>query len=179
MKIICCYLLSLLSLTLAAQEESTSYKPNAIYFEVLGNGVLYSVNYDRLLTTKGNLKISGRVGYSYISVNFFDEIKGSAIPIEILGWMGNKRHFEFGIGTVYHSMKQTDVSILGPTQEFDSDALYFTGRIGYRRQKPEGGFIFRAGFVPMFLVSESTSADNTGERASFIPWFGLSFGHAF
>lgn len=179
MKSIYCCIFALLACAATAQDTGTSNepKPNAIYVELFGNGILYSINYDRLLSTNGNLKISARVGFSYVDIDLFDEIKGTVIPIEFLGWMGNKRHLEFGVGLSSQFVEVKDVSILGPTQQVTSNAYYLTGRVGYRRQKPDGGFVFRAGFVPMFLLSESNS--DASSRSEFVPWFGLSFGYAF
>ncbi|MEQ9468292.1 MAG: hypothetical protein RLN88_12840 [Ekhidna sp.] len=176
MKTIYCCIFLFLTFATSAQDTSTDPKPNALYLELFGNGIMYSINYDRLITTSGNLKISGRVGYSYVNIDLFDEVKGNVIPVEILGWVGNnKGHVEFGVGLSSQFVETKDVSILGPTQETKSNAYYLTGRVGYRLQKPDGGFLFRAGFVPMYLLSESTSTD----RPEFVPWFGLSFGYSF
>lgn len=180
MKTSCYFLLFFLTWGAVAQEQSTAktYKPNAVYLELLGNGILYSINYDRLLTTHRNLKISGRVGFSYFNIDLFDEMKGTSIPIEFLGWNGkNKGHFEFGVGLCSQFVEVNDVSILGPTQRTSSNGYYLTGRVGYRLQKPDGGFLFRVGFVPMILIAERSSGDV--DRTKFVPWFGLSFGYSF
>lgn len=41
-------------------------KKNAIYFEALGNAVVYSINYDRLFHISNELTIAPRVGFEYI-----------------------------------------------------------------------------------------------------------------
>jgi len=41
----------------------TQTNPNSIYFEVLGNGGLYSFNYDKMFTES----FGGRIGFMYLS----------------------------------------------------------------------------------------------------------------
>lgn len=165
--------------TKVQSQDRSNFKPNAVYLELFGNGILYSFNYDRVISSNGKLKFSTRVGFSYVDIDLFDDIRGAVIPIEFLGWIGNKGHLEFGTGLSSQFVQINDVSILGQPEEYSSNAFYLTGRLGYRLQKPDGGFLFRIGFVPMILLSESTTSNNPNERSEFVPWFGLSFGYSF
>lgn len=76
-------------------------------------------------------------------------------------------------------------SLLDRTLDFDSESLELEDkvvfsaaiplRIGYRYQKPEGGFFFRVGYTPIFILP-------TGGREGWIfePRFaGISFGKSF
>ena len=77
--------------------------PNSIYFEALGNGGLYSVNYDRLFTEN----FGARVGFMYLSeIDFFFESAEDLllIPATINYFLGNKHKFELGVGVVLASV---------------------------------------------------------------------------
>lgn len=139
----------------------TQTKPNSIYFEALGNGGLYSVNYDRLFTEN----FGGRVGVMYLStLDFFwtsiDNIL--LIPAILNYFVGTKHKLELGGGIVFAS-----VGSFGFESGSGASNVVGTAVIGYRYQKPEGGFLFRAGFTPLFN-SEGVE-----------PWGGISLGFSF
>ncbi|RPI75166.1 MAG: hypothetical protein EHM47_03370 [Ignavibacteriales bacterium] len=140
-------------------------KPNSIYFEALGNGGLYSVNYDRLFTES----FGGRIGFSYlseISLIFSSINDFLSVPITLNYFLGNGSHkFELGAGVVYASFSGGD--FLGFETNSGSSNVAGTATIGYRYQKADGGFLFRAGFTPLF--------NNEG----FFPFGGISFGFGF
>lgn len=57
----------------------------------------------------------------------------------------------------------------GDTDDFEeefSGGVIGTATAGYRFQRPQGGFVFRAGFTPFFDQNE------------FLPFAGISFGYA-
>jgi hypothetical protein len=58
-KIIIAFYLSLFSLYCISQNseknDSTRYASNSIFFEIGGNGGLYSFNYDRVISVKKNI----------------------------------------------------------------------------------------------------------------------------
>ncbi|PZV80344.1 hypothetical protein CLV31_112111 [Algoriphagus aquaeductus] len=73
-----------------------------------------------------------------------------AILIEVSGLLGRgKHHFKLGIGGTPHIA--TSLNFNAETSELE-DKLVFSSliplRIGYRYQKPEGGFFFRVGYTP-------------------------------
>lgn len=138
--------------------------PNSIYFEALGNGGLYSVNYDRLFTDN----FGARVGFMYISeIDFFfvSEEDLLLIPATINYLLGNKHKFELGVGLVLASVSSTGV--FGFESGESSSNVVGTATIGYRYQKPKGGFLFRAGFTPLFNSN------------GFQPYAGVSIGVSF
>ncbi|HEU0053131.1 MAG TPA: hypothetical protein VFQ39_08130 [Longimicrobium sp.] len=143
---------------------------NAVYVELLGNGVLYSVNYDRRLTDN----VAGRVGVSFLTVEEDDGDRGTLamapIVASYLFGEGNS-HFEAGLGVLLASASVSDVGDDEGEDWFDlsgsASGVLGTGVLGYRYQRPDGGFVFRAGLTPIF------------DTEDFIPWFGVSFGYAF
>ena len=45
-------------------------KPNNIYLEAGGNAVLYSINYERIISLNDNLKLAPRVGFEFVPRNY-------------------------------------------------------------------------------------------------------------
>ena len=155
-------ILSLLVVGLSCPTFSQS-KPNSLYLEFFGSGYLYSVNYDRLFTEN----IGARIGFMYFAADwvlFFNDVELLLIPTTLNFLVGTGKHkFEFGAGPVF---------ISGSLGFFGSDPVSgsgvgWTGTIGYRYQKSEGGFMWRIGFTPFLAGGE------------FLPSGGISLGFSF
>jgi len=138
-------------------------KPNSLYLEFFGSGGLYSVNYDRLFTEN----IGARIGFMYFAADwvvFFSDVELFIIPITLNYLVGTgKDKFELGAGPVI---------VFGSVGFFGSDPVSgsgvgWTGTIGYRYQKNDGGFMWRIGFTPAFFSGE------------FFPYGGVSLGFSF
>jgi hypothetical protein len=143
-------------------EEIAPTARNAFYVELLGNGLLYSLNYDRLFADQ----ISGRVGIMLIGAANDTSAAGViAAPIlaNYLFGRGNS-HFEAGIGITLMSGAVENVEEI---EEEGFSGAVGTATLGYRYQRPGGGFVFRAGLTPFF------------GGGGILPWFGLSFGYGF
>lgn len=142
------------------QTTSAQNAKNSVFFEVGGNGVFYSVNYDRLFTPE----FSGRIGV----MRSGGSVALTIIPVTGSYLVGPGPHkLELGFG-----LQLIDASIDSPDDEFsifDEDAtkLSGTGIVGYRYQPIDGGFRFTAGLTPIF----------GGFGA--LPWAGLSVGYTF
>lgn len=140
-----------------------------MFFELGGNGLSYSFNYEREL----DRQLIGRIGFSYLSDDFF-------IPLTFGKFFGEgKNHFEISsgitysnqfIGHSYYHRPSTNASAVRTTY------LFLTGFIGYRFQKPEGSFLFRAGITPIYEIYDSRDKISGGW---FFPLVGISFGHRF
>ena len=83
--------------------------------------------------------------------------------------LGN-HHIEAGLGFIAIREAARD-SENNPDYWFWS--TMFSGRVGYRYQKPDGRFLFRAGFTPVLEVGGGTNA------TEFHPLAGVSFGYTF
>ena len=134
---------------------------NAVYGEILGNGIFPTANYERRFTDR----FAGRVGLSVIfGSSGGDTDLTLAIPVMgiFISHPTTNHHFEAGGGVLL---------VAGDAQDFlfDSDEQIangaLTGVLGYRFQRPGRGFLFRAGATP--IVSD-------GE---VLPLIGLSFGY--
>lgn len=145
---------------------------NLVYFELLGNGGLYSLNYERMI---GN-DLSARLGFSYFSVSASSSngsqtstAKADIVTAPVmLNYMtgGKNSKFELGAGAlvVYASASGTGG---GATSSVDGMGVAGTGTVGYRYSPADGGFVFRVGFTPIV------------GKGGFLPWGGMSFGGTF
>lgn len=160
-----------LSLASYSQKSDASkfINKNAVYFELLGSGLFYSINYDRILWEKPNLAISARIGTSYIPIPESDFYL-LGFPIELIFLKGSKNYLEIGL------------SLLILQSFFDgtsTNSLFAFGRIGYRHQKKNERFIFRIGFTPFIVIKFNDEYLLDQDSISGLPWIGISIGRSF
>jgi hypothetical protein len=136
----------LLAATLSfAQAPLVPVRRNTFFLELGGNGMFYSLNYDRILLNRDQWKLSGRVGVLYLPP--FDGGNRQMVggPLEISYLRGRGKHFlEIGLGgtAVYDTYQFAEYRIRDL-------AVMGVLRVGYRHQKTEGGFFYKAGFTPL------------------------------
>ncbi len=140
---------------------------NAIYFEAGGPGLLYSINYERMITDDFSI----RLGYSSWGFSLLASSSGSftGIPIMINDLMGDgNSKFELGAGIEFINASTT-TSFFGLTPSTTNTVSTSVGiaTLGYRYQPRGGGIHFRAVCNPMF--------GSGGARVTF----GLSLGACF
>lgn len=154
-----------------AAENQTA--PNLVFLEPLGNGLLYSLNYERIFE-RWNVGLRGGASYFTWAVSkhggsgnltlvSFPAVASWYAPL----W-GTKHHVELGLGaTVLYLAASTDST--GTKFEGERAGLGVAGTavIGYRYLPHDRGFTFGAGFTPLVRVSK------------FLPWGGFSVGYAF
>jgi hypothetical protein len=142
----------------AAQKVERTAK-NVIYAEALGNAVLLSVNYERMMRNY----LAVRVGVNAWGVVVEeDEAPPLIVPVMLtyLSGLGSSRA-EFSLGAGFSS------GDFGGWIDMDLDGVYPTATLGYRFQPPGGGFVARAGVTPILFGD------------GVLPWIGLSAGYAF
>ena len=132
----------------------------AVYVEIGGPG-LASVNYDMRFQKKED-GLGFRVGLGGFSLDGESTV---FVPFGLTYLLGKdeRNYFELGGGVTYVSVSENPEVTSG---NFSSTFghLYF----GYRIQPKNGGFLFRAGIVPVFY------------KNGFMPyWAGISFGYKF
>lgn len=137
----------------------TEIKRNSIYGEVFGQGLYNSISFDRLYHTERKVKTSLSAGITFLPLSYMVAV---ATPVSYNYIFGQKNHhLELGLGftPMYFRSKQIEAtdsysdkngiihneSFIGHETDFFS---YFTPKIGYRFQKPNGGLFFRATFSP-------------------------------
>ena len=148
------------------------YMKNTVYFEALGNGLLYSLNYDRILAKHRKFALAGRVGAARMpDINYqFDY----TFPVEISLLYGKTNQFmEFGAGITFIDAREFSNQQENPSYTLNNEIVrYKVMRVGYRYQEPEGGFFFRAGL--MYFMIDWT---NLQHGYAAIPWGGISLGY--
>ena len=171
-----CVLFLLMTGTMSAvaqmhDEESILEPPfahNAIYVELLGQGLLYSINYDFRFSDHVSLR-AGFSSWSIPAVPFFPSsdlsFTGFPVMLNYLSGTGDS-HLELGIGFI-PATASVSGTFLGENLSGGSTLIIGTGTIGFRLQPREGGFVFRVGFTP-FITSDGIK-----------PSIGLSLGSAF
>jgi hypothetical protein len=170
----------------SATDSSTSWfyaKPqHSIYFEFLGNGLSYSINYDYYLPVKDKFKISARIG---IGARRFDDRKlgsilqpnlenhigsGIAVPFEINILGGTNHHVETGFGTtlVMHTLQNKEGQ--ADPRRLITEKHHFL-RLGYRFQSQQGGLFVRPG-----IMFTKYQFENWRYKGPFFT-FGLALGY--
>jgi hypothetical protein len=149
----------IISISLKASSQFSFKKPtmqqSGLNAELLGNGLLYSLNYESMMKRTDVRWTNIRVGIELLP-------SGVLIPLEY-DWMWGKniKYFEVGGGL-----------LISPNNIGSPLGLI---RIGYRRMPSDGGFMFRAGvcgfIVPNELIGKSLPP--------ILPWPAISFGYAF
>jgi SpoU rRNA methylase family enzyme len=156
----------------AAAQSPVPTARNAAYFELGGNALLYSVNYDRRL----NNTWTGRAGFMIFSAEGTDQDTGervevsiAIIPVMMNALLGRGTHrLELGAGPLFGiGGGQVEDPEVGDVEEFSAAGLAgVTTTFGYRRQPLDGGFVFRASLNPFYSGSPQL-------------WAGLSAGWSF
>ncbi|MFA5816870.1 MAG: hypothetical protein WC865_14760 [Bacteroidales bacterium] len=147
------------------QNNKFTYR-NSVQFELFGHGLIYSLNYECVLINRNRLKTTAQIGFSYYPpAAGYREIW---IPVGINEMISfNKHHIEIGIGQVLTNERPIRDFTGTYHREWDG---FFSGRIGYRYQKPNGRLIIRAGFTPFLEYLE---------QIAFHPSGALTVGYCF
>jgi hypothetical protein len=143
---------------------------NAVSLELLGNGLLYSINYERFVGDYGfrggasffTWKISDAAGSGNLTLATF--------PFLASYYLGTAKHkLQLGLGaTILYTAAASDAA--GTTYSGSTSGLGVaaTGVIGYRYAPEKSGFTFTAGYTPLVRTSKALWA-----------WGGASAGWAF
>lgn len=169
---------------------------NGVYLELGGNAGIYSVNYERFFLNKV-VRLAGRLGFSLISEGLIidaEDKKGVEflMPFGVNGLykIAGAHHIEAGVGATFYTHKvyaiATHTSNLNlqplAASLVRKNELWPNFTVGYRRQKSDGGFVYRAFFNGH--LSRRVLADNPNSHSQYSvltldPWAGFSIGYAF
>ncbi len=136
---------------------------NTVFCEVGGNGVFYSLNYDRLFTPSFGF----RIGYSYYSLsptNASSTLTIHVIPLTVNYFYGSgNSKLELGLGMTYSPTSRFQIPGILTQEEIivDTKITFFTAVIAYRYQPLNGGLNFRIGIVPSYGTLSTGSPDHT------------------
>ncbi len=160
-------ILTLVFLFPAAWSSELPAAVNSVYVQILGKAGYGSINYERQLLLRGNTRFGLHGGLGTYNVYDFT---GSfnpdlIIPVSVNALYGSPHSIEIGAGQTISSIVQANPAGWQPERVNRLSAVFV---FGYRFQRPEGGFIFRIGYNPVFEFYRR-----------FVHWGGLSFGYAF
>lgn len=163
--------LASLSIAIQAQTDSLiSYKfknKNSLQLDLGGHGLGYSVNYERIIFNGERFKTTAQVGIAYYPpVTGLIETWVPALFNQIYTF--NKHHVEVGLGMVFTN--SFDYIEVNGNRAFERRQNFLASRVGYRYQKPDGRFLFRASFTPLA---------ERWDRTYFYPLGGVSLGWSF
>ncbi len=145
--------------------HAQNYSRHSVYVEGLGNGLLYSVNYERRFTRS----LAGRAGFMIVGGQSDqatdDQVGAGVFPIMVNYLAGSgSHHLELGGGPVF-------LLVGGDLEEYGTvsagGAAGVTTTFGYRYHPVDGGFLFRVGLTPFY-------SDGRPQL-----WAGLSLGYSF
>jgi hypothetical protein len=137
--------------TVIERQTSGAYSKNCIYLELLGTGLLYSVNYEHRFAEHW----SGRVGFTRFSIpTIFEpelDLSVTGFPVLMNYLAGSNGHyFEMGAGAMVFKLNITGRELwLGMDVNGHATEVIGAMSIGYRYQPAKGGFLFRIGVTPL------------------------------
>jgi hypothetical protein len=187
-----------------SQQLETSMKKNTIYAELLGQGALWSINYERMFEVNDFVSQSASVGLTtnrnlrdlFFDQSFFDFGNdynfGTPIAYRLIFGKRNS-HLELGIGLTGLYFKGAGSYHDGFCMSYSSDIRrfnsYIVPTIAYRFQQKTGGIFFKVSYSPLFSFYQTDNLDYVGGRTNknkffeksnnLLLWPGLSLGYTF
>jgi len=144
---------------------------NAGFIELGGNAGLYSLNFDRIYLYKEKLRLSARLGFAPEPQGFYIEQVYVAENNLIL--FSNPHHLEIGLGATMQ--RRYNERPNEPDNYFWENIWFGILRCGYRYQKQDDGFFFKAGLTPAIM-----SKDALGSHPEYFRfWAGVSIGMSY
>jgi hypothetical protein len=159
-----------------ASSDATANAPertavNDVFFEAAGSGLLYSVNYERIIPS---LRIGLRGGASYFTWAVSSYGKSGnltlvSFPLVASYYLGWRSHnIQLGLGaTILYTGAASDSQGVKFDAERSGAGLAANAVVGYRYMPHDGGISFGAGFTPLLRTSK------------FLPWGGANVGYLF
>jgi hypothetical protein len=169
-----------------AEEDKDHPSPNSVFAEGLGAGLLYSVNYERLVIDQ----IGVRAGFSYYS--FGASVSTSAgessarvhyvqfpITASYIGLRGGKHSLEVGGGaTILYVSGESSSG--GLTASGDGMGAHGNFLLGYRLHPVDkAGFQFRIGLMALVGKGYGVLTGAAADKVGVLPWGYISFGASF
>jgi len=152
-----------------AYSEDEGNASNTVYFELLGKGLYYSINYEAQIFHFDKFSAGFSIGMGiYAGMTDIEKSRDFTMPFELQAMyhLNEEHHIQFGFGTTFWKYKINDIEIsnaninqqpVAPTLKTIKEWFGHIN-IGYRHQKPEGGLIYHAGITPLWFASTYNSA---------------------
>jgi hypothetical protein len=159
---------------------TSNVQSQALYGEFAGNSAgLYTVNYEHRLSDRGKniWSIHGGMGF----YNAWETYTHKSFPLGVTYYNrkeGNS-HKEGGICLNYVEGLSDNMDRRAHQLQY-SKALCLIANVGYRYQKPGGGFMFKIYYAPAILLKEFEDPPYDFPRQTLYPRnIGISLGYNF
>ena len=145
---------------------------NEVFFEALGSGLLYSVNYERIID-RWNIGLRAGASYFTYAVSSYGKSGNLTLvsfPVLASYYYGfwRSHHLQVGLGaTILYTGASSDSQGVKFDAERSGAGLAASAVVGYRYMPRDGGVSFGVGFKPLVRASK------------FLPWGGANVGYAF
>ncbi len=164
-------IVALVTMTFAGTANA-ALPENSVYVEGLGNGILYSLNYERIVMED----FGARVGYGALTMSSLDGADSAFInfiPVSF-NWLGlrsdNDAHMlDVGVGATIAIVSGTVSGLI----KVAGTTAFMNATVGYRFQGD--WFQFRIGLNPLFNFAADSDMDESMVYA--LPY--ISFGGGF
>src|SRR5689334_9759870 len=162
------------------------FAENSIYAEGLGAGLVYSLNYERMVADT----VGVRAGFSYMSFGASATVNGQTssasatfmtfpITASYLGVRSGKHALELGGGATLMSASGS-ASGVGVSSSGSGFGALGDLLVGYRIHPIDGaGFNFRVGAMALMGKGVGLSSNTDPTAFGMMPWFYLSLGASF
>jgi hypothetical protein len=147
---------------------------NSVQLDAGGHGMFYSLNYERIIFNGDRFKTTAQVGFAYYPPSWGYLELWMPIGINEIISLKNNHHIELGVGIVPIRSPSPGMEMY---DSYSPWSRFLSARLGYRYQKPDGKFLFRAGFTP--LAEGILRINGQFSNLSIYPLVGVSFGYSF
>lgn len=153
-------------------QKSISSEPrHAVYLELGGPGMLYSLNYEHFIGRQFSIR-GGLSLFGLRENTTGDTLGGFAVPVTGQYLLGRgAHHLELGLGLMT-GVLWSDLNSYRKSESFGLIAA--TATVGYRYQPPRQGFLFRVALTPLYGGSRFEPLG-----LPITPWGSISAGYAF
>ncbi len=159
-------------------QKDTIIEKNEMNVELLGSGVIYSVNYERLVYKIGNFELKGSLGFHFnpiIAKDVYDYRSFAFLVEPKVVYSINRHSMEIGLGYSYIYLYDNYYEeIFGCC----SDLSLLIPRLGYRLYSKSQKNYWGISFTPLIGLDLNEAGDEY-DNGSFIPFAGLKYGWRF
>lgn len=149
--------------TSLAQTSQPAEGRHMLYVEGLGSSLIYSLNYEGIIVRKKSFQFSVRAGLGAFPQYFFDFNNNwlsptLVIPMEPIICIGKKNsRFEASFGYT-HFITPNAIDSVNIYESYSAYNGTLSVTLGYRFEKPTGGFFLRTGMVGMYSINFNNSS---------------------
>ncbi len=181
------FLVFILPCFLVAQSKqmTEAFHRNQLSLSLGGGGLVYSLNYERLLLKGSPINYAIEIGAAYYPKNSGFSTVWLPVSVNTIFFQG-KHHLETGIGAAITS----DTWKANERIPIDGSNYFGTLKIGYRYQAIGSRFVFRISFISFFETykffqrqQNTMFSSRSNEKFQFEnevhPWGGIALGYVF